>query len=195
MKRKNTARRGFTIVEVLVVIGILMVLVVVSLLFLNPSQLIRQGRDSNRLSDLSSLNESISLYHETTPGGSLGSSGIVYVSIPDQNATSTAGTNCSGLNLPSLGTGTYHCAASSTYRNIDGTGWLPVNFSTVAGKPFSVLPVDPINTSSSKEYYVYVVSGTQYEVLANPEAQKILTSSTSSFTQGNTNTILASFPS
>ena len=194
MKNNNSAKHGFTIVEVLVVLGILIVLVVVALFFLNPSQLASQGRDSNRLSDLTLLNESISLYHEAKPGGSLGTSGIIYISIPDLAATSTAGTDCSSLGLPALSSGTYHCAASSTYRNIDGTGWLPINFSTLVGRSFSTLPVDPVNTTSSKEYYVYVASGTQYEVLANPEAQKILTNATSSFTQGNSYAILSAFP-
>jgi prepilin-type N-terminal cleavage/methylation domain-containing protein len=170
-------RRGFTLIELLVVIAILAILAVVVVLTLNPAELLRQGRDANRVSDMSTLNEAVNLY-DTDQGGAsgylLGSPNSVYVSIPDPNATTTAGTNCSSLGLPTLpSTYTYHCAGPNYYRKVNGTGWIPVNFSNIsAGSPLSSLPVDPINSSSSRLYYTYTTNGTQFEVTAAMESAK-----------------------
>jgi prepilin-type N-terminal cleavage/methylation domain-containing protein len=86
-----SSRRGFTLIELLVVIAIIAILAVVVVLTLNPAQLLASGRDSSRISDMSSLNSAINLYNNTDQGGasgySLGSSNTVYISIPDPNAT------------------------------------------------------------------------------------------------------------
>ena len=146
-------RKGFTLIELLVVIAIIAILAVVVVLTLNPAEMLRQARDSNRLSDLATINSAINLYN-TDQGGSagysLGSSSVTYLSIPDPTATSSAGTNCSGLG-GNIATGTtyFQCPASSTARNINGTGWIPINFSKMtAGSPIESLPVDPTNSTS-----------------------------------------------
>jgi prepilin-type N-terminal cleavage/methylation domain-containing protein len=168
---------GFTLIELLVVIAIIAVLAIVVILTLNPGQLLAQARDSNRLSDLSSLQSALGYY--TTDAGvngvaSLGSPSTVYVSIFDPAATSTAGDQCQGLGLPSLPAAfAYHCAASSTSRLVDGTGWIPVNFRLVSnGSPLGQLPIDPVNTSSTRFYYAYTPSGGQYELTSIMESQK-----------------------
>jgi prepilin-type N-terminal cleavage/methylation domain-containing protein len=164
---------AFTLIELLVVIAIIAILSVVVILTLNPAQLLEQSRDSNRISDMSTLNTALSIYL-AQGGGSLGNANTVYVSIPDPTATTTAGDQCQGLGLPSLpAIYSYQCAATSTYRATDGTGWIPINFSSLpAGSPLGSLPIDPINTSSSREYYTYDTNGTQYEVTMVPESQK-----------------------
>ena len=170
----SSFRRAFTLIELLVVIAIIAILAVVVVLVLNPAQLLAQGRDANRLSDAATLKNALGIYSEDI-GGNLGSSSIVYVSIPDPAATSSAGDQCQGLGLPSLGSSssTYQCASSSTYRNINGTGWIPLNFNAISfGSPISSLPVDPINTNSSGEYYTYEASGTTYEITMALEANK-----------------------
>ena len=164
-------------IELLIVLAIIAILAVVVVLTLNPAELLRQGRDSNRVSDMSTSNEAINLYNADQGGASgysLGSPNTVYVSIPDPNATTTAGTNCSSLGLPTLpSTYTYHCAGPNYYRKVNGTGWIPVNFSNIsAGSPLSNLPVDPINSSSSRLYYTYTTNGSQFEVTAAMESAK-----------------------
>jgi len=172
-----SSRRGFTLIELLVVIAIIAILAVVVILTLNPIELLRQSRDSNRLSDMSTLTSAINLYN-TDQGGasgySLGAANTVYVSLPDPTATSTAGDQCQGLGLVALpATYTYHCAASSTYRNVNGTGWIPVNLSAISSaSPLGSLPVDPTNNSSSRLYYTYDTNGTQFETTAVMESQK-----------------------
>jgi prepilin-type N-terminal cleavage/methylation domain-containing protein len=166
--------RAFTLIELLIVIAIIAILSVVVVLVLNPAEILRKGRDSNRLSDLATLNTALSVYAEDV-GGSMGSSSVTYVSIPDPTATSTAGTDCSGIGSPFTGGGSFHCAASSTYKKTDGTGWIPLNLKKASfGSPIGSLPVDPTNATSSNEYYMYQTDGTTYKITAFPESQAYL---------------------
>ena len=166
-------RHAFTLVELLIVVAVIAVLSVIVILILNPAEILRQTRDSNRISDLSTLKTALSFY-EAQGGSSLGNASTSYVSIFDPTATSSAGDQCQGIGLPSLPGGwTYHCAVSSTFKNIDGTGWVPVNFSASQLKPpISQLPVDPVNTSSTGYYFTYTTNGGTYELTASLESQK-----------------------
>jgi len=135
---------------------------------LNPSN------DSTRLSDMNTLQSAISLTQSSPNPPSMGSPNTVYVSIPDPQATTTSGSNCASLNLPVLPAGyAYHCSGPSFYRETDGTGWIPINFSSVTpASPLGTLPIDPISTSSSRLYYTYTTNGSQYEttgVMESPE--------------------------
>ncbi len=167
-------RRGFTLIELLVVIAIVAVLAVVVVLVLNPAALLQQGRDSNRLSDMATIQSAVNYYLTDQPGVSIGSSSVVYVSVPDPTATTTAGDQCQGLGLPSLPAAySYHCAASSTFRMTNATGWIPVNLAAVSvGSPLGQLPVDPTNSTSSRFYYTYTTNGSQYEITAVMESAK-----------------------
>src|ERR1700735_5064577 len=110
----SSQQDAFTLIELLVVIAIIAILSVVVILTLNPAQLLQQSRDSNRLSDLSVTNSALGVY-AAQGGSSLGSSSLVYVSIPDPSATTTAGDACQGLGLPTAPSGTtYFCGASTT---------------------------------------------------------------------------------
>ena len=164
-------RSAFTLIELLVVIAIIAILSVVIILSLNPAELLRQSRDANRLSDLATLNSAIGLYttdQASAAGFSLGNASSVYVSLPDSSST------CGTWSLPALPTGySYACSSSTSSRNINSTGWLPVNFSLMSsGSPFGNLPVDAVNQSSSGLYYTYSTNGTQFIATAVPESQK-----------------------
>jgi formylglycine-generating enzyme required for sulfatase activity len=119
------------------------------------------------------MNSALNLYTVDQGGTAMGTSSVTYFSIPDMTALTTAGTNCGGLggNFPSS---TYsHCAASSTYRNVNNQGWIPVNFANIsAGSPFGSLPVDPVNSTSSNLYYTYQTNGSTFRLVATPESQK-----------------------
>lgn len=172
-----TSRDAFTLIELLIVVAIVSVLALVVVLVLNPGQLLLQSRDSNRISDLDALQSALNFYitDQAVNGTvSLGSTNTVYVSIPDPTATSTVGDHCEGLGLPILpSTYSYHCAASSTFRLVNGTGWVPVNFAAVTvGSPLGQLPTDPVNQSSSRTYYTYTTDGTKFELTAVLESAK-----------------------
>ncbi len=145
---------SFTILELVIVIGVLGILGAVALVILNPVELFSQARDSNRVTEIQNINKAIQLY-QILVGTSIGSGNIVYISTPDSSPT------CANLTLPSLPSGwSYQCKTVTDYRKIDGTGWIPVNFSSInAGSPFSALPVDPSNVAAKGLYYIYINGG------------------------------------
>lgn len=164
--RQNT---GFTLVELLIVVGVLAVLGTATVAILNPVELSAQGRDSARLSDVSVLNNVLYLYSFDQSGASMGAVNTVYISIPDASSI------CAGITgLPSLPSGwVYHCSPSSSFRNNNGTGWIPVDFTLITkGAPLVALPTDPTNVASSRSYYIYVTSGSQWEVATSMESQR-----------------------
>ena len=165
LNHKERKEKAFTLIELLVVIAILAVLAVAVTLILNPAELIRQGRDSIRLSDLATINKALGLYQTDQIAQWMGTSTIVYTSLPDTDST------CSSYGLPSLPSGwTYNCETTTTYTNVDGTGWLPVNFTSMSfSSPLARLPVDPVNNATSSKYYTYV-SGGSWELSAVMEA-------------------------
>lgn len=147
MKNKHSIK-GFTLVELLVVIGVIAVLSVVVVLTLNPAELLRQARDSSRLSDMDSLKNALALYMGDVTGPNLGTSLNCYVST-------------SGVTLPDCQTffPSATTLSTSTSRAVDGTGWIPVDFTQISsGAPFANLPIDPINNASY--FYAYIASST-----------------------------------
>jgi prepilin-type N-terminal cleavage/methylation domain-containing protein len=129
--------RGFTLIELLVVIAILAVLATAVVLVLNPAELIKQGRDSTRISDLAALNSAIALFvadvRNPTDDGWPGALNCY------PNLTSATGTpTCSGT-----------MEAGSTSTAVNGGGWIPLNFTAISsGSPLSKLPIDPIVQSN-----------------------------------------------
>lgn len=182
---------GFTLIELLLVVAVIVALAVTVFVALNPAQRLAEARDAKRISDMSSLQNALNLYtNDIAFAGQVPSFGIsstIYISVPDPTATTTLGTNCAGLGL----TGSYHCAASSTYQQTNGTGWIPVNFAATAAPSLSQLPIDPVNTTSSGEYYEYATDGSSnWEVLASPEST-FSQSSSPSFAGGTSMNLIA----
>ncbi|MEI7720246.1 MAG: LamG-like jellyroll fold domain-containing protein [bacterium] len=119
-----------------------------------------QKLDEKRIDDLNSLNGTLQEILKTNSKVSFGNSNTVYVSIPSNNPT------CTDLNLPSLPDAwQYHCVATSTLQNTDGTGWLPVALTNI-----SSLPTDPINNQS--QHYSFITLNKRYELSAQIGSQK-----------------------
>ena len=143
--------KGFTLIELLIVIGILAILATIVLLVINPAQLIKQARDANRLTELNQIDKALALF-ESFGGTNMGLSNNVYVSIPCDQADF--------INLPALSPGyVYSCSSSANFRKTNGSGWLPVDLTSIqsqAGNLFSALPIDPINIVAGGLYYTYI---------------------------------------
>lgn len=157
----NNKKKGFTLVELLIVIGILAILTAAVVIVLNPAELLKQARDSQRLSDLDAMKNAIALYLADASSPSIGASGFCYV-----YATAATTTGCGGR----FSSGT---ASSSASQATDGTGWVPINLSSVSsGSPLSKWPIDPV--SDTTYYYAYKAdpSSLTFEINANLESQK-----------------------
>jgi len=146
-----SSKKSFSLVELLITIGIIGTLTALGVIFLNPVEHLREGRDAQRISDLQTLHSVIQKYKYSGKRiGSLGSVQTIYTSLVDTTST------CANLGLGSLADGwAYHCATSSaSLQKVDGNGWLPINFGS--NSDIAVLPIDPTNSTSS--YYSYIVS-------------------------------------
>jgi prepilin-type N-terminal cleavage/methylation domain-containing protein len=175
IKKNFKTSDGFTLIELLVVIAIISILSVVVVMTLNPAELLRQARDSTRVSDMDTFTRAVSTY-QVDQGTSLGNASIVYISLPDPTISGVQTSTCTYWGLPSFSASmgySYQCSSPQNYRNINGTGWVPINFSNASmGSALSNLPVDPINSSSTGLYYTYSANGGQYEITSFFESQK-----------------------
>jgi len=152
-------KKGFTLLELLIVIGILAILSTTMIIVINPAEMLKKARDSQRIADLSTLKTAISYY-------------ITDAAVPSIGATtqcfSSNVTGCTCLNLT---------ASTSTTQVIDGTGWIPIVFTGVTGgSPIANLPQDPnasTLTGNPSRYYVYLTSSTTtntFTLVANMES-------------------------
>ncbi len=152
-------KKGFTLIELLVVIAIVAILAVVVILTLNPAELLKQARDSNRISDLNTIKSALSVYLADVSSVSLGTSGVCYMS-----ATST---------VASCGFAGSYSLSATTSRAVDGTGWIPVNFNLISsGAPFGAEPLDPTNVSPYVYRYVPSTTSNTFDLLATLESAK-----------------------
>jgi len=144
-------KKGFTLLELLIVIGILAILSAVTILVINPAELLRKSRDTQRISDLGAINSALGFYLVNTSSISMGLA---------VNSYSVTSTNCMA-----------RTPAINASQSVAGTGWIPVDLITLAvGSPISKYPIDP-NPLVGKRYYVYLTDGLgKWELITNLES-------------------------
>ena len=196
---KNT---GFTLLELLIVIAILAILSATLLFLVNPVEIFKKTRDTKRVSDLKEMSKTISYLIEQT-GGTLDMDGpfqsntcygetdqTIYLSLVD--STSTCQTLRTSGDLPDPPAGwKYHCVTSqSDLAKVDGSGWLPINFSqtTYLTSKIAVDPLNQTNGASQELFFSYVCNNSSktFEINCMLESNKY--SSLMSNDGGNENT-------
>lgn len=157
--------------ELLIVIAILAVLAMVTVVVINPAELMGRGRDAQRIGDLSSLKTALMFY-------------IAEAATPDLDGTAAGrpvcGTALTNVFISSAapGGGTLAAGATSTTPGlITGAGWVPVNLSVelaAIGSPLAAWPIDPTNIGPvpARRFYTYAcrVSPLGFHLIANLEA-------------------------
>lgn len=149
-------KKGFTLLELLIVIGILAILSTTMVLVINPAEMLRKARDSQRISDLNTLKTAIAMYLTDVPSASLSNGSYAY--------------NHSGVTIPAGPCAGYTFTHSSTSQAITGIGWIPINFASITGgSPIGSEPIDP--NPATGRYYVYISNTNNvFELLANMES-------------------------
>ncbi|OGY99379.1 MAG: hypothetical protein A2945_00795 [Candidatus Liptonbacteria bacterium RIFCSPLOWO2_01_FULL_52_25] len=187
----KNSRKGFTLLELLVVIAIIAILSVILILVLDPAETLKKSRDAQRISDLNTVKTAIGIYSTGTSTVYLGGpssnllckTGAGAGSYPAQSATvhsvrySAQSATITALVDVSAST-TQLTIVSSTLTN--GEGWAPVNFDgLVGGSPISNLPLDPTNSvtavpaSTDRTYrYTCNASTTKWEADAALESDE-----------------------
>jgi len=123
-------KKGFTLLELLIVIAILAILSTVIVFTLDPLETMKKARDVQRISDLNSVKSAIQLFLIET-------------------GTTSAAVQC-GAPMT--------CSSTQSMANTPALNWLHVDFTTMpSGSPISRVPIDPINNAT---YYYYFRSST-----------------------------------
>jgi len=146
------SKKGFTLIELLVVIAILAVLAVAVTLILNPAELVKQGRDATRLSDLAMVHSAIALY------------------LADQlDPSFSAVQRCTASGNPGGGS----CSTVTTSTVVTGNGWVNINFTSISsGSPLSRLPIDPVNSTDHFYGFQSDADKTTYELITAMESTR-----------------------
>ncbi len=191
-------KKGFTLIELLVVIAIIAILAVVVVLTLNPAEMMRRARDSNRASDLGMIKTAISLYLSDVSTTSMGTAGTCYIAYSgttapatndgvyefatSSNATNVAAGTVAPTAVPndcSYWSLTATTATTSNSRSVTN-GWIPINLSVISsGAPIAEWPVDPAysigsatngNTNAGHFYSYIPGSNNSYKIAAKMES-------------------------
>lgn len=147
---KVTKSRGFTLIEILVVIGIIAVLAAIVIVAVNPGRQFAQARNTQRESDVATILNGI---------GQL---------MVDNKGVALSATNCSGI-------GTVPGLSTTTIGSVSGM----TNLSCLAPTYIaSAIPFDPSTGSPSDTKYTMSTSGTgRYLICAPLHAESAISGS------------------
>jgi prepilin-type N-terminal cleavage/methylation domain-containing protein len=133
--------KGFTLIELLIVLALIAILAAVLIVIIKPGQIFIRARDTQRVGDLRNLSQAVDAYlAELAQNLSLpwpaNCATTVYFSTTPTPSTST------GWPTPTSSSGT-------TSPAINGTGWVPLDFTQVSVLNLPQLPLDPRNGQTS----------------------------------------------
>lgn len=162
--KTSSCKKGLTLVEILVVLMILGFSFSLFFYTWNSVELYKRVRDNRRLNDLQVLDTTLKTFLLDNSEIVLGDEDTIYLSLPDSSST------CGSYNLPKIFSPfVYRCVA--TPSSIDGSGWIPINFSSAKFLSLSILPLDPSNNQDY--FYAYQVKGNKYKITARLESRAL----------------------
>lgn len=134
-------RKGFTLIELLIVIGILAILATTVVLVLNPGEILKEARDTQRISDLQAIVAAASLAFGTDS-----SADIIAANVGPFCTDGVAGAECNPFSGGNCAGGVGLCTIRQT-TTIGGAGWVGINFGNSSS--ITNLPLDPLHEASS----------------------------------------------
>ncbi|MST04160.1 MAG: type II secretion system protein [Candidatus Pacebacteria bacterium] len=167
-------KKGFTLIELLIVIGILAILATTVVLVLNPAQILAESRDTQRVSDFSTIQSAVSLLLSTanTAIGFKNYNGSLVIG-PNTAVCTLAGCSCAFAGATCSASTTLVGGVNVVNRGINSGGWIGVDFSqTSGGSALSNLPIDPVNSGAYFYSYLSNPAADTYEIDANLESTK-----------------------
>lgn len=173
LKRKSFSK-GFTLIEILVVLVMILALFAITTQIFKPTLYLKKIRDNKRIADLKSIEIALKTYLNTTSFSNLGptnkgtdeASSTIFISVPFDKE------NIRNLTIIWDSKIYYFSQVSSSdiFKN-NGQGWIPVNISSLTYPPLFAYPYDPINSYQNKFFYSYVFkrASSTFEINANLE--------------------------
>lgn len=185
----EAGRRGFALIDVAVVTGVVALLGATAAFVLNPADMLKESRDVERITDLGKMNAAMGLLlatsdwrpargvcmelaaTSTSPLGEALWKGLgMSVPVPRcyQHAPSSVARCEERYEAPISG-------ASSPSRKNDGSGWVPMNLSRAAGGTLlAEWPIDP--KEDGINFYSFVcrkdANGLKWEFAAHMESAR-----------------------
>jgi len=168
----RVSHKGFTLLELLIVIAILAILSAVTIIVLNPAELLKKARDSQRISDLSTIKTALGYWIVSTSSPVLSDDDTN--DCQDGTDPDILFTHKTGLTNPTNWT-----IDANTAQTTGGAGWIEVNLnSLIGGTPIAKFPIDPSNSGPTAAgdndlYYTYAChrGNVTFELNANMESQ------------------------
>ncbi|MBI1974731.1 MAG: prepilin-type N-terminal cleavage/methylation domain-containing protein [Parcubacteria group bacterium] len=165
-------QKGFTLLELLIVVAILAILSGVTIIVLNPSEMLRRARDAQRVSDLKTIAGAMGIWITGTSSPTLSDDDALWCK--DQPDPDAIFSHMPGLSAP----GPTWIVLSTTSQAVDGSGWLRVNFTSLSTRaPIAKIPVDPVSRGpaaggNNDFYFTYACNkdSVTFELNANLES-------------------------
>jgi len=157
-ERKNIATNkteGFTLIEILIVIGIIAVLAGIVIIAINPAKQFAQARDTQRQSNIETILNAIGQRMADNMGTFDGTFGSY---------------TCPQLPTPGSGTSTIYASQNGGSTANTGGDASPVDLSCLVPTYIASFPVDPVSASGDRTGYTLNVLSTGRITVCAPAA-------------------------